>query len=166
METVRPDRPIRKKLQPEKTFWRIAHHFLEEDMEITGPIELILYASSSALDTDFTARLVDVFPDGKAINLKDGVIRARFRNSLTEPANLEPGKIYRFKIPIGAISNLFKKGHRIRILVSSSNFPEYSRNLNTGAPIGMTKQWVTARQTIYHQKNYPSYLRLPVIPDS
>jgi uncharacterized protein len=137
---------------------------LEEDTEITGPIELVLYASSSALDTDFTARLVDVFPDGKAINLKDSVLRARFRKSLTEPANLEPGKIYRFEIPIGAISNLFKKGHRIRIQISSSNFPEYSRNLNTGAPIGTTKEWVKANQTVYHDTKNTSYLLLPVIP--
>ena len=137
---------------------------LEEEIEVTGPISLILYASSSAKDTDFSAKLVDVHPDGKAINIQAGMIRARFRESLSEPSFLEEGKIYKFDIKIGSTCNLFKKGHRIRLEVSSSYFPEFGRNLNTGADIGMTAQIVKANQAIYHDNEHPSYLLLPIIP--
>ncbi|GAB4340209.1 MAG: CocE/NonD family hydrolase [Candidatus Abyssubacteria bacterium] len=137
---------------------------LSEDIEVTGPVTLALYASSSAKDTDFCAKLVDVYPDGKAINLRTGMVRARYRDSFTAPSFLEEGIVYEFAIPIGATSNLFKKGHRIRLEVSSSYFPEFSRNQNTDAPIGMTAETVTAIQTIYHDSEHPSCLVLPVIP--
>jgi putative CocE/NonD family hydrolase len=137
---------------------------LTEDIEVTGPVKLMLYASSSALDTDFSAKLVDVFPDGKAINLQAGMVRARYRDSFDVPTLLDTGTIYEFEVKIGSTSNLFKKGHRIRLEVSSSYFPEFGRNLNTGAEIGMTSDMVKAAQTIYHDSEHPSYLLLPIIP--
>jgi len=136
---------------------------LEEDLEVTGETKVVLFASSSAKDTDFTAKLVDVYPDGKAINLKAAVIRARFRESLANPVFLEKDKVYRFEIKIGAVSNVFKAGHKIRLQISSSNFPEFGRNLNTGAPIGMTSQMEKAHQRIYHDADQPSYLLVPMI---
>jgi putative CocE/NonD family hydrolase len=139
---------------------------LEEPVEVTGPIRLTLYAASSAPDTDFSAKLVDVHPDGRAINLRSGMVRARFRDSLTKPSFLEAGQIYRFEINVGSTSNLFKKGHRIRLEVSSSYFPEFGRNLNTGAQIGMSSATAVARQTVYHEERYPSYLLLPIIPET
>ncbi len=137
---------------------------LEKDTEITGPVKLILYASSSARDTDFTVKLIDVYPDGKSINIKSGIIRARFRNSLQSPSFLEKGTVYRFEIVLGATSNLFVKGHRIRLFVSSSDFPLYDRNLNTGEIIGKGVKMVKAIQTVFHEEDYQSRLVLPVIP--
>lgn len=137
---------------------------LKEDIEATGPVSLVLYASSSAKDTDFMGKLVDVYPDGKAINIQAGMIRARFRKSLSEPSFLEEGRIYKFYITVGSTSIVFKKGHRIRLEVSSSYFPEFGRNLNTGADIGMTAHILKADQTIYHDRGRPSYLLLPIIP--
>ena len=137
---------------------------LEQDVEVTGPVRLVLHASSSATDTDFVATLVDVDPDGKAVNLKTGILRARFRNSTERPDFLTPGRVYELPIEIGATSNLFEKGHRIRLQVTSSCFPEFGRNLNTGAPIGLTTETVPADQTILHDALHPSVLVLPVIP--
>jgi putative CocE/NonD family hydrolase len=137
---------------------------LAEELEVTGPITLMLYAASSAKDTDFSAKLVDVYPDGRAINLRSGMVRARFRDSLTQPSLLEKDVIYRFEIGVGSTSNLFKKGHRIRLEVSSSHFPEFGRNLNTGAEIGTSSEMIKARQVIYHDEDHPSYLLLPIIP--
>jgi hypothetical protein len=105
---------------------------LEKPVEATGPIELVLYASSSARDTDFTGKLVDVYPDGRAEILTDGILRARYRESFSEPKLLEPGQIYELHLDLWATSNLFKAGHRIRLEVSSSNFPRFDRNTNTG----------------------------------
>jgi hypothetical protein len=138
---------------------------LERDIEITGPVEAVLYASSTAKDTDFSAKLLDVYPDGKAINLRSGMVRARYRESLVEPAFLEPGIIYQFQFPVGATSNLFKKGHRVRIEISSSHFPEFGRNLNNGGDIGTSSEIVKADQTLYHDEIHPSYVLLPVIPE-
>ena len=137
---------------------------LPKDTEVTGPIKLELFASSSAVDTDFVATLADVDSSGKSINLRTGAIRARYRNSYDQPEFLEKDKVYKFDITIGATSNLFKKGHRIRLQLTSSYFPEMGRNLNTGAPIGLTKEVITAHQTILHNSQYPSRLILPVIP--
>jgi len=137
---------------------------LDEDIEVTGPVRLVLYAASSAKDTDFSAKLVDVHPDGRAINIQAGMVRARFRESFTEPSFLERGVVYEFDIKVGSTSNVFKKGHRIRLEVSSSYFPEFSRNLNTGAEIGTTSEMVAADQTVYHDAERPSYLLLPIIP--
>jgi putative CocE/NonD family hydrolase len=127
-------------------------------------VKLIFYASSSAQDTDFAAKLTEVYPDGISINLQAAVLRARYRDSLERPALLEEGKIYKFEMAIGATSVLFRKGHRIRLQVTSSNFPEYGRNLNTGADNGTTSQTVKAQQSIYHDREHPSHIILPVIP--
>lgn len=139
---------------------------MEQDLEVTGPLTLVLHAASTAKDTDFAATVVDVNPDGRAINLKTGLVRARFRESLLEPSFLERGKIYPFEVKIGNTSNVFKKGHRLRIQLASAHFPEYGRNLNTGAPIGCTAETVPAEQTIYHDQDHPSHLLVPVIPAS
>lgn len=137
---------------------------LEANLEVTGPVKLVLYAASSAPDTDFTAKLVDVYPDGKALYVKSGIVRARYRNSLREPELLVPGEITRFEIEIGPTSLVFLKGHRIRLQVSSSNFPEYSRNLNTEEDPHHSVKIAVAQQTIYHDSQCPSHLVLPVIP--
>ena len=138
---------------------------LQEDLEVTGPLSMTLYAASSAPDTDFTAKLVDVYPDGRAIGLVDSIIRARYRNSRTEPELIEPGKIYGYEIDLVATSNVFKKGHRIRIEISSSNFPRFSRNFNTGNPVATDTELRVADQTIHHDSQYPSHITLPVIPN-
>ena len=137
---------------------------LEKDTEVTGFITVELYAASSAADTDFTAILADVEPDGYARFLTDGIVRARYRNSTEKAEPIEPGTIYKYTIDLWATANLFKAGHRIRLYVSSSNFPRFNRNLNTGEPnLGATRMQ-TATQTIYHDAAHPSALVLPVIP--
>jgi putative CocE/NonD family hydrolase len=136
---------------------------LERLVEVTGPITLTLYASSSAEDTDWTAKLVDVYPDGRAINLNNGILRARYRYSLERTVLLTPDKVYRYTINIWPTSNLFGVGHRIRLEVSSSNFPHYSRNQNTGDAFGLTAQMTTAAQAIFHNRRYPSALILPIM---
>ena len=137
---------------------------LQEDLEVTGPVELKLYAASSAVDTDFTAALTDVYPDGRAILICEGIHRASFRESLEHPAPIEPGKVYEYTVSLWETSNVFKAGHRIRLEVSSSDYPRYARNLNTGNRPGLSAEMVKARQTIYHNERYPSRLVLPVIP--
>lgn len=141
---------------------------LEEDIEVTGPVKVKLWASSSALDTDFVARLVDVHPNGYAQNLTDGIIRARYRNVAKgeAPSLIEPGKVYLYEIDLWATSNLFKKGHRIRLDITSSNFPRWDRNPNTGRNPGedQAADVVIARQTIYHDAEHPSSVILPIIP--
>ena len=137
---------------------------LDEDTEVTGPIAVTLYASSSAVDTDFTAKLVDVRPDGYAMNLCDGIIRARYRTPRQPASLLEPGNVYKFEIDLGPTSNVFKKGHSIRVEISSSNFPRFDRNLNTGEPIGVAQTPAPALQTIYHTPDYPSRITLPIVP--
>ncbi len=137
---------------------------LDREVEVTGPIKLVLWATSSARDTDFTGKLVDVYPDGKAYNLCDGILRARYRDGLNKPALLEQGKANRFEIDLWVTSNLFKRGHRIRLEVSSSNFPRFDRNPNSGKPFGSDTELLTAKQTILHDQRHPSHLLLPVIP--
>lgn len=137
---------------------------LREPVEVTGEIQVALYASTSARDTDFTAKLIDVYPDGYARNLCDGILRLRYRNGVRKAELAKPGEIYAIRIPAGVTSNLFKAGHRIRIEISSSNFPRFDRNPNTGRPVADERAWVTARQTIYHGTRYPSHVILPVIP--
>ena len=138
---------------------------LTEDLEITGHIELILFASSSALDTDFTAKLVDVCEsEDCAVGLTDGIIRAKYRNGTDKPDNLVSGQVYELRIDLGATSNLFKKGHRIRLEVSSSNFPRFEINTNTGTTPAFSKVKNTADQKIFHNTQYPSRLILPIIP--
>jgi uncharacterized protein len=137
---------------------------LEHDLEVTGPVRLDFFASSSAVDTDFTAKLVDVYPDGTAINLTEGILRARYRDSQEKATALTPGQVYSLAIDLWATSNVFRAGHRIRLEVSSSNFPRFDRNLNTGEPAAISDKLATASNTILHDKEYPSALILPVIP--
>ena len=137
---------------------------LEQDLEVTGPVKMILYAASSARDTDFTAKLVDAHPDGKAFNLCDGIIRARYRNGPAREVLLDPGRTEPFEIDLWVTSNLFKRGHRIRLEVSSSNFPRFDRNPNSGKPFGTDTVLLSAKQTIFHDSDHPSHLVLPVIP--
>jgi putative CocE/NonD family hydrolase len=137
---------------------------LDQPVEVTGPVKLILYAASSAPDTDFTAKLVDVYPDGKAYNLCDGIIRARYRESFTVPTLIQPGKPYRYEIDLWVTANLFKAGHRIRLEISSSNFPRFDRNPNTGHEFGADTELAKAEQTVFHDRDRPSHLLLPVIP--
>jgi putative CocE/NonD family hydrolase len=137
---------------------------LEQDLEVTGPVKMILAVASSARDTDFTAKLVDVHPNGKSFNLCDGIIRARYRNGPEKAALLEPGKADQFEIDLWVTSNLFMRGHRIRVEVSSSNFPRFDRNPNSGKPLGTDTELLAAKQTIFHDAEHPSHLVLPVIP--
>ena len=145
---------------------------LDEDVEVTGPVAVELWASSSAVDTDFTAKLVDMypprsdFPQGFDMNITDGVIRARYRDSYEVGKLMTPGEIYRFNIELYPTSNLFAKGHRIRVDISSSNFPRLDVNPNTGEPLGLSRRTVVAENTIYHDADHPSHILLPVIPAS
>ena len=137
---------------------------LEADVEVTGPIKLKLWAASSTVDTDFVGKLVDVWPNGRAYNLAEGIIRARYREDASRAKLIEPGKVYQYSIDMKATSNVFKAGHKIRVEICSSNFPRWDRNLNTGYPIGQDAEMEVAVQTIYHDRQYPSHILLPVIP--
>jgi uncharacterized protein len=143
---------------------------LDHDIEVTGPIDVKLWASSAAVDTDFTAKLIDVhppsndFPAGIDINLEDGIIRARYRDSLLKPELMKPGQIYEFTIHLYPTSNVFKAGHRIRLDISSSNFPRFDVNPNTGAALGDERGAVATMNTIYMDKDHASHVVLPVIP--
>ena len=137
---------------------------LTEDTEVTGYVSVELYASTSAVDTDFTALLVDVDESGYARFLTDGIVRARYRESTKEASAITPGKIYKYTIDLWATANVFKAGHRIRLYISSSNFPRFNRNMNTGEDISNASKFVRATQTIYHDREHSSALILPVIP--
>jgi putative CocE/NonD family hydrolase len=137
---------------------------LADDVEVTGPVKLTLYASSSASDTDFTAKLVDVTPCGFARNLTDGIIRARVREPQSDPKLMTGGKVYEFNIDMWSTANLFKAGHRIRLEVSSSNFPRFDRNPNTGHELFTDAETRPALQTVMHDRGFASYLTLPLIP--
>ena len=136
---------------------------LDTDVEVTGPIAVSLWAITSALDTDFTAKLVDVCEDGCARNLTDGIIRARYRDSMSDPSLITPNEPTCYKIDLWATSNCFKKGHRIRIEISSSNFPRFDRNSNTGGEISEDKLLLPALQKVLHTSDYPSYITLPIV---
>ncbi len=138
---------------------------LEQAVEVTGPIELQLFVSSSAPDTDFTGKLVDVYPDGRAIILTEGILRARYRNSFTEPELMEAGQVYELWLNLWATANVFLPGHRIRLEVSSSNFPRFDRNSNTGGIITheTADQYRPAINRVFHDAEYPSHLILPII---
>ena len=137
---------------------------IADALEVTGPIVVTLYAATSAPDTDFTAKLVDVRPDGYAQNLADGIVRARYRDSRVAPPLLTPGAVSKLTIDLWATSHVFLPGHRIRVEISSSNFPRFDRNLNTGDDPATGTRWQTARQTIFHDSRYASHITLPVIP--
>jgi predicted acyl esterase len=132
---------------------------LERDLDVVGPLRMVLYASSSARDTDFVARLSDVFPDGRAIHVRQCILRARYRNPAA-PELLEPGRVYRFEIDLWGTANRFKTGHRLRIDLSSADFPHYDRNSNRGGEPGDP---IPAEQTIYHDPAHPSHLLVSVL---
>jgi putative CocE/NonD family hydrolase len=136
---------------------------LESPVEVTGQISLILYITSSAIDIDFTSKLVDVHPDGRATYLTDGILRTWYRNSLATPEMLEPGKVHKLRVDISITLNVFLLGHRIRLKVSSSNYPRYDRNSNTGGDIMNKTQFAVVENTVLHGPEYPSKLVLPVI---
>jgi putative CocE/NonD family hydrolase len=142
---------------------------LAEDVEVTGEIQVKLWASSTAPDTDFTAKLVDVyppsadFPGGFDLNITDGIVRARFRESLSQETLMEPGTTYAMTIKLYPTSNVFKKGHRIRVDISSSNFPRFDVNPNTGEPLNDNRRVATATNTLFHDAHHPSHILLPVM---
>jgi putative CocE/NonD family hydrolase len=139
---------------------------LNEDTTVIGPVVVKLWAASSATDTDFTAKLVDVHLDDVAHNVLDRIVRARYRNgSKTAPSLITPGRTYEYTIDLGHTATVFRKGHRIRLEVSSSNFPHFDRNPNTGRPFGQDTQLAVATQTIFHDASNPSYVELAVVRD-
>ena len=141
---------------------------LQKALEVTGPIEMHLWASSSAVDTDFTAKLIDVFPssdeypEGLAVNITDSIIRARYRNGWDKPEVMTPGQPYQFVFQLYPTSNVFDTGHRIRLDISSSNWPRFDVNPNTGGPLGLERHYITAVQTVYHDDHQPSHILLPI----
>lgn len=137
---------------------------LKQDLEVTGTVRVTAWVSTSAPDTDFTAKLVDVFPDGQARNLCDGILRLRYRESLSNPVLASQGEIYEIAIDAGVTSNVFKTGHRVRVEISSSNFPRFDRNPNTGRAVADETELRPAHQTIHHGRQYPTHVLLPVIP--
>lgn len=132
--------------------------------EVTGPVSAEIFVSSSAVDTDLVAKLVDVYPDGRAINLSEGILRLRYRNSFERPELMNPGQVYKVVVDLWSTANVFLPGHRIRLEVSSSSFPRFDRNLNTGGSPENTRVSVKATNVIYHDREHPSALILPVIP--
>jgi uncharacterized protein len=145
---------------------------LSQDMEIIGPIVVKLFAASNRLDTDFTAKLVDVyppsadFPRGFDLNLTDAIVRARYRATKDHEVLLVPGKVYEYTIEPFPTANVFKKGHRIRVDISSSNFPRFDANPNTGEPLGRNRRVLDADNTVHHSATYPSNILLPIAPAS
>ena len=143
---------------------------LAEDLEVTGPVQIKLWISSSAVDTDFTAKLVDVyppnpdFPSGFELNIGDSIIRARYRNSLAKAELMKPGEVYEVTINLYPTANLFKRGHRLRVDVSSSNFPRFDVNPNTGEPLQQHRRMIAADNTVWHDARRPSHVVLPLIP--
>lgn len=135
-----------------------------QDTEVTGPVSLDLWVSSSAVDTDFTGKLVDVWPNGFAQNLTEGILRMRYRNSQEKPELANPGELYHITVDLWSTSNVFLKGHKLRLEVSSSNFPRFDRNLNTGEEQARATRMVKATNVIYHDKAHPSALVLPIVP--
>lgn len=139
---------------------------LEQSLEVTGPLSLTLYAASSAPDTDFVARLCDVAPEGQSIILQEGILRGRFREGTQQAKLITPGEVYEYRINLVATSIVFHPGHRIRVDITSSSFPRFDANPNTGNPLGTDgpDDLRTAQQTIYHDAAYPSHILLPIIP--
>ena len=135
------------------------------DTELCGPIKVTLYAASTATDTDYTAKLIDVWPTGFAERLSDGIVRARFRSGMDREELIQPGTVYEYQIDAWNTCQMFKSGHRIRLEISSSAFPKYPRNLNTGEPLGQSTKIMTAQQTIYHDAQHPSHVTLPIVPE-
>jgi len=137
---------------------------LGQNVEVTGPITVQLWAASTAVDIDFTAKLVDVFLNGPTIGLCSGIVRACYRESIEVPTLIVPGKVYQYTIKLEPTAYVFKVGHRIRLDISSSDFPNFDRNHNTGANYYEDKHLVSAKQTIFHDITYPSKITLPIVP--
>ncbi len=139
---------------------------LQEALEVTGPLEVILYASTTVPDTDFVARLCDVSPDGTSRIIAEGILRARFREGYDRPSLVNPGEVNVFRLDLVATSNLFKVGHRVRVHVTSSSFPRFDRNPNTGRRLGQDRpsDLRSAVQTVFHDAEHPSHIVLPVVP--
>jgi putative CocE/NonD family hydrolase len=137
---------------------------IAQDMEVCGPIRAQLSASSSARDTDFMAKLIDVWPNGFAQRLNDGMVRARFREGMDKPSLIEPGRVYTYDLDLWNTCQLYRAGHRIRLEIASSAFPKYDRNLNTGEALGQTTRMQVAQQKIYHDQQRLSYVVLPIVP--
>jgi putative CocE/NonD family hydrolase len=137
---------------------------LARDLEVTGPVRVILYVATSASDTDFTAKLVDVEPDSRPLLVTDGILRLRYRLSLKRPVFVQPDTPYRIEIDAGVTSYVFAAGHRLRVEIASSNFPRFDRNLNSTRPNALEARITTARQTVFHNGSHPSAIVLPVIP--
>ena len=137
---------------------------LKEGIEVSGPIEVTLYVSSDAKDTDFTVKLIDVYPDGRAYNLDETIQRMRYRNGYDKPSVwMEAGKVYKVTLSPMTTSNYFEAGHRIRIEVSSSNFPRFDRNLNTGGRNYDETQGIVAHNVVHHSKQHPSSVTITVL---
>jgi putative CocE/NonD family hydrolase len=145
---------------------------LADDLEVTGTVEVKLWISSTAPDTDFTAKLIDEIPPnpdyplGFDLNIGDSILRTRYREALDHPVLMNPGTIYPITITLYPTANVFKKGHRLRVDVSSSNYPRFDVNPNTGEPLGTYRRMVAVDNTVYHNAQYPSHVVLPVIPGS
>jgi hypothetical protein len=136
----------------------------DSPVEITGPIEVCLHAATDGVDTDFAAVLCDVHPDGFVQNLAEGIVRGRFRDSFDDPRPMRPGVVYELRVPLGNVSHVVAAGHRIRLQVTSSNFPRWDRNTNTGDPIDRATRTRIAGQSVFHDDLRPSRLVLPVVP--
>ncbi len=137
---------------------------LDSDLSVVGPVTALLYATSSAPDTDWVVRLCDVWPDGRSMSVCDGILRARYRESLMRATLLTPDEVNRFEVDLWSTAQVFKAGHRLRIHVTSSDFPRYDRNLNTGGPFGTEAQSTVAVNTVFHDAGRPSHLSLPILP--
>ena len=137
---------------------------LEEEMEITGPMTATLYAATDARDTDWYVMLLNVYPDGKAERIQEGVARARFRNGFDRPSLLEPDRVYQYDMDLWFTGIVIPPGHRLRVVVSSALFPKYDRNLNTGGDNERDTEFVSAHQSVFHDAAYPSHVTLPLIP--
>src|SRR4029077_9892569 len=137
---------------------------LTKDLEVTGPVSLDLFVSSSAVDTDFTGKLVDLWPNGFAQDLTEGILRMRYRNSQEKPEPAAPGETYHISVDLCVTSNVFLNGHKLRLEVSSSNFPRFDRNLNTGEEQAGGTRMSKATNVIYHDKTRASALVLPLVP--
>lgn len=137
---------------------------LAQDLDVTGPVSASLFVKSSAADTDFTGKLVDVAPDGFALDVAEGILRMRYRGSREHSSLINPGQTYQITLDLWSTSNVFLRGHTLRLEISSGNFPRFDRNLNTGEEIRFAHRDVSATNTIFHDAQHPSALVLPVIP--
>jgi len=163
-EVIRPGPFDQRQVEARKDVLVYTTEPLERDIEVTGPVVLKLHAASSAPDTDFTAKLTDVYPDGRSINITEGIVRARFREREWEhPKLLQPGAVYGYTLDLQVTSNVFRPSHRIRLDITSSSFPLWDRNPNTGHEPGLDAEVEKAQQTVYHDRERPSRLVLPVM---